>query len=380
MRLWEKNFLYTLALFTALFYVCIFIVVTTSFSTAISSERDAALREEGLIAESLQNSSSNIGPGGGRELVSRFAPYSTYYKKKGISLALFRSGSKVQGSVPAGAFNLEGGRVCDIFTSDGAKYIRISDELASAPDYTLVYAKDISETYAMLARQSSLLIAVSAAVTFLFAVALFFTLKSIYRPVGSLAHELRTPLTVIRGYAEYILAAAASEEERYSATKYIIDESKRLSDICEKLLIMANLREGEIPFETVDIEALFENAKMTYKNVEYDAQTKTIRGNRALLQSLVNNLVSNAIKAGEPDSVVTVRSYENIIEVTDSGRGMSKAFLSRIYRNGGGSGGDGSSGLGLPLCFQIARLHGAHLSFDSSPGEGTTAQVTFTMP
>lgn len=378
MRLWEKNFLYTLALFTVLFYICIFIVITTSFSTALCSERDAALREEGLIAESLQNSSSNIGPGGGREIVSRFAPYGAYYKKKGISLALFRGEAQVQGSVPAGAFNSAGGRVCDIMTSDGAKYIRVCEALVSESDYTLVYAKNISGTYAVLARQSSLLIAVSAAVTFLFAIALFFTLKSIYRPVGSLAHELRTPLTVIRGYAEYISAAAATEEERYTATKYIIDESKRLSDICEKLLIMANLREGEIPFENVDLEALFENAKMTYKHVEHEAETKLIRGNRELLQSLVNNLVSNAIKASDPESVVKLRSYDNVIEVSDSGKGMSKAFLSRIFRNNGSSGGDGSSGLGLPLCFQIARLHGAQLTFKSSPGEGTTARVIFT--
>ncbi len=383
MRFWEKNFLYTLALFTALFYICIFVVITTSFYAALSSERDAALREEGFIAESFQNDivkTVSAESGSANTVASRFSPYSSYYQKKDVYLALYRSDVLTQGSAPSGrALNPSGGRLCDILEHNDSKYIRVTDEITQ--EYALVYTKDITAAYASLNSRSALLISVSAAVTLMFAFALFFTLKKIYRPVGNLAHELRTPLTIIRGYAEYIEAAAATEEERFSATRYIIDESKRLSEICEKLLIMANLREGDIAFDKVDVKGLFENARMTYKNVVYDIETEFIKGNRALLQSMINNLVSNAQRASSPGDNVRLSSYGNIIEVADSGKGMSFDMLARISKPGAadkaGKSPDGS-GLGIALCHQIARLHGAQLKFESSPGEGTSVQIIFT--
>jgi two-component system OmpR family sensor kinase len=278
----------------------------------------------------------------------------------------------------------EGGRSCRTIISGGAKYLCVNDTLAG-PDgeYSLIYIKNISALYRSLRGQTAFLFSVGAAITVVFAFGLYFTLKSVYRPVGNLAHELRTPLTSIRGYAEYLQAAAATEEERYSASQYIIDESKRLSDVCDKLLILANLREGDIPFEKVDIKALFENAKMTFGHVEYEAETQYIRGNRTLLQSMINNLVSNALKACAPGDTVTLRCRGNMIEVTDHGCGISGELLSKVSKPGyspGISVKNNSSGLGIPLCHNIARLHNAQLTFTSAVNEGTTATITFTIP
>jgi signal transduction histidine kinase len=340
-----------------------------------------------MIREAIQQDISAIdfqsaGPG----VFSTVSRFGAYYQKRGISLAMYTNGFALYSSLPMEPDNIEteSGRSCRIITNAGIKYLFINDTLSGPSEtYPFIYLRDISHLYQSLQRQITFLIIVGASVTVVFAFGLYLTLKSVYRPVGNLAHELRTPLTSIRGYAEYLQAAAATEEERYSAATYIIDESKRLSDVCDKLLILANLREGEIPFEKVDIAALFENAKMTYKNVEYEAETQYLRGNKTLLQSMINNLVSNALKASAPGEPVTIRAYDKTIEITDRGSGMSEELLTRISRpnyNPGISAGNKSSGLGIPLCHSIARLHGAQLTFVSRPGEGTTATISFTNP
>lgn len=383
MRFWEKNFLYTLALFALLLFACIFFITAASFSSALSSERDAALREEYILSLSLQRSISaeSANP---QSILSVVSDYASYYKRKDIFLSFDKGGSLLYSNLPVHPGGLKAGdyiRICRTLTAGGAKYFLIQDTMGSGEDiYGLVYLKDITALYDSSSRQACVLFLMGAAAFCIFAVALYFTLKKIYRPVGDLAHELRTPLTAIRGYAEYLQTAAASEEDRYSAAEYIVDESKRLSDICEKLLVMASLSEGNIPFESVDVSTLFENAKMTYKYVDYDAETQVLKGNKALLQSMINNLISNALKASRPGEAVRLRCHDNVIEVSDTGKGMSKQTLSRITKMGHSSRNaeQGGTGLGIPLCFHIARLHNARLKFESIPGEGTTVRITFT--
>jgi len=60
--------------------------------------------------------------------------------------------------------------------------------------------------------------------------------------VDNVAHELRTPLTAVGGYAEYIQRAELSEEEKYEAAQYIVEEANRLAVMSERLLQMAALR------------------------------------------------------------------------------------------------------------------------------------------
>lgn len=379
MRVWEKNFLITLALFVVLFFGSLFAVTATSLSSALKSERETTLREEYLLALSLQQHLESDG-GTAQSLTAKTADYGLYYKRKGISLSLARNGALLFSNLsadPGVSRASTDTRTCTTITADDQKYILVQDTLGrEGEQYSFLYLKNVTAIYASFENQTGVLLIAGVIVSVIFAVALYFTLKKIYRPVNNLAHELRTPLTSIRGYAEYLKAAAITEEDRYTALQYVIDESAHLSEVCEKLLIMADLREGEIRCEKVDIAALFENAKMTYGCVEYTVETPFVKGDKALLQCLIGNLVSNAVKAGEPGSPVRLRAFNNVIEVSDTGKGMSEKTLTRILHPRSGIG--DRNGLGIPLCLQIARLHRARLSFISQPGEGTTARITFT--
>ena len=213
--------------------------------------------------------------------------------------------------------------------------------------------------------------------------------------IDNFAHELRTPLTAIYGYAEYVQKAAVSEDDRLSALDYIMSESRRLQTIAFQLLELANLQNHQITCEEVDVAGLFERVRQTLSarligrdvQLDFNAEIETLYGDACLLESLLINLVDNALKACAEGGHIVVGAMQETgrktLTAQDDGKGMSPEVLAQItepfYRaEKSRSRSDGGAGLGLALCKQIAACHGAQLSFTSRPGAGTTAKVTFT--
>lgn len=213
--------------------------------------------------------------------------------------------------------------------------------------------------------------------------------------IDNFAHELRTPLTAIYGYAEYMQKAVLSEDDRLSALNYIMSESRRLQTIAFQLLELANLQNNLITCEEQKVSRLFEMVRQTLysklaeKNIhiEFSSEIETIRGDACLLESLLINLIDNAIKAcGKGGHIFVCADNEagkKTVSIRDNGKGMTPEVLSQImepfYRGEKSRNrSDGGAGLGLAICKQIALHHGAELNFTSCPGKGTTAKIIFT--
>ena len=213
--------------------------------------------------------------------------------------------------------------------------------------------------------------------------------------VDNFAHELRTPLTAIYGYAEYMQKAVLSEDDRLSALNYIMSESRRLQTVAFQLLELANLQNNQITCKELKVSSLFETVrqtlygKLTEKDIqiEFSSEIGTIRGDACLMESLLINLIDNAIKAcGKGGNIIISAAREagkKTLSVRDNGKGMTPEIISQItepfYRGEKSRNrSDGGAGLGLAICKQIASSHGAELSFSSRLGEGTTAKITFT--
>lgn len=215
--------------------------------------------------------------------------------------------------------------------------------------------------------------------------------------VDNFAHELRTPLTAIYGYAECMQKAVLSEDDRLSALNYIMSESRRLQTIAFQLLELANLQNNYITCEKVKVSTLFETIQQTLhkkilnKNIHlaFKSEIETIWGDACLLESLLINLIDNAIKAcGSGGLIIVSATMENMkktIVVQDNGKGMDAEILQQItepFFRGEKSRSrcDGGAGLGLAICKQIATYHGAELNFISQVNKGTTAKIIFTTP
>jgi light-regulated signal transduction histidine kinase (bacteriophytochrome) len=305
---------------------------------------------------------------------SAAAAFAGYYEKSGIYLEIGGEDGVLFGNLPHPAVSQPGALAWVRYGND--TYIRISDQLTSG--YYFLYMKSQNDVMSACLRQGLLSVLSGTGVVLALCILLYFTLKKINQPVDRLAHELRTPLTVISGYAEALMISRMSEEQRYNATRYILDESRRLSEVAEKLLTISSLRERGANRESVDIEALFAHAQRTYGQVTCAVGWKRVTGDKVLLQSLINNLVANAIKASPQDGVVELISRDRQIIVRDRGKGMSDEQLEYVNHPGRTESPQQRSGLGVPLCHEIARLHKATLHFTSEAGKGTQAAVTFT--
>jgi signal transduction histidine kinase len=217
------------------------------------------------------------------------------------------------------------------------------------------------------------------------------------RFIDNLAHELRTPLTVIRGYAEYIKNANISEDDKISSIDFIISQAVRIEEMAGKLLDLALLRSNSLTLMPIGMEEVFRSLsmllqpKLNQKNLsfEIDCTIPSVNGDRDLIECLLYNLIDNAIKASNDDSMIQLfaRSENGfpVITITDFGKGISNQHLLRLtepfYRvDQSRSRSEGGVGLGLALCEQIATLHKATIHFSSQCGKGTQVKISFATP
>jgi len=369
MKLWQKNYLFTALLFITIFYICVYFLAAPSAISLLNSSKEAAVSQEYAISRALDSTFNSIRTEGHQSATATFAGY---YVNSGIFLEVGSESDVLFSNLPYTSAHKVGTLAWEKYGED--TYLIVTDQLTSG--YYFVYMKTESNVVNTAIRQCLVSVAMGTGVVIALCILLYLTLKKINQPVDRLAHELRTPLTVISGYAEALMISKLSEEQRYNATRYILDESRRLAEISEKLLTMSSVRERGANRESVDIEALFEHASKTYGQVEYTAGWKRMTGDKVLLQSLINNLVANAIKASPEGGVIELISKDRQIIVRDHGCGMNEEQLEYVNhpkKNNPLS----RSGLGVPLCHEIAKLHKASLHFTSEPGE-TQAIVTFT--
>jgi CheY-like chemotaxis protein/nitrogen-specific signal transduction histidine kinase len=114
--------------------------------------------------------------------------------------------------------------------------------------------------------------------------------------------------------------------------------------------------------------------------IEVDG-TPTVQGSRAQLRELMTNLIFNAVDAlptgGAIRLKVVVEGGQAIIDVADSGVGMSAEVQERVFEPFFTTKGEAGTGLGLAMVFRIVEQHGGHIEVRSVPGEGTTFSITF---
>ena len=215
--------------------------------------------------------------------------------------------------------------------------------------------------------------------------------------VAQATHELRSPLTNIRMYLETALEEGQDDPAMLGECLNIIGrESQRLERLVGEMLSVSEIEAGAIALNRDDIrlDALFKELQADYAaqaqeqqiQLSFDLPPKlpVVQGDRAKFAVVLQNLLGNAVKytvgGGEVRVSVEVSPGELVIEVSDTGIGISEEDQARVFEkftraNDPRIGDITGSGLGLALAREIVRLHGGDLTVESELDQGSTFRV-----
>ena len=211
--------------------------------------------------------------------------------------------------------------------------------------------------------------------------------------VGNAAHELRTPLTLLQTQLELFSDEHPDilpESAEFLAS--LQEQIQRLSRLTHALLDMSDLQSvprDDIILLSPMIDEIFDDlAPLAERNeisLSREGEDLTIIGSDMLLCRMFFNLIENAIKYNRPGGKVKVsvqrQNSQAVIYVQDTGRGIPQEFWQSIFQpffrvDKSLSRELGGAGLGLPLVWEIARLHAGRVWVEKSSEEGSVLTVT----
>lgn len=213
---------------------------------------------------------------------------------------------------------------------------------------------------------------------------------------ANVTHELKTPLTSISGYAELIATGMTDEGETRRFAKEIHRNTNRLIHLINDILQLSELDTRETAPEkeplnlygmaVTCVEMLKINAEPGNVKLVVQGQNAWVEGNRSMIEELLYNLCSNAIRYNKPNGRVEVLVEESeegvLLRVSDTGIGIPKEHQERIFErfyrvDKSRSKERGGTGLGLAIVKHIAAEHDARISLESEEKIGTVISVLF---
>ena len=212
------------------------------------------------------------------------------------------------------------------------------------------------------------------------------------------SHELKTPLTPLQAYLNLLLKGKLGKltPAQKEGLEVISRNTKKLRLLIWDILDLTRLEAGKMKFnmEEIQLEDVIEDV---IKDAESFAKEKnivinqrlgylpSIEGDKERLTQVFTNLITNAIKFTPKNGKISIdaerRGYRTIISVKDTGIGIPKKDLNRIFDkfyqvDRGATRKYPGTGLGLTICEGIVKAHGGEIGVKSEPRKGSTFYVT----
>ncbi|PHJ56925.1 ATPase [Nostoc linckia z18] len=218
--------------------------------------------------------------------------------------------------------------------------------------------------------------------------------------LSMLSHELRNPLNALLGWAQLLRTHKLDEDTTNQAFEAIEHSAKVQAQLIEDLLDISRITSGRLSLnlELIELAIVVESAlnlvrlSAESKNIQIQSRLepspRRILGDAVRLQQVIWNLLSNAIKftptGGRIELVVEYIDEQALIQVSDTGKGISADFLPFVFdrfRQADSSKTRSNSGLGLGLSIvrHVVELHGGTVEAHS-PGEGQGTTFIVKLP
>ncbi|MCL4838678.1 MAG: PAS domain-containing protein [Thermoanaerobaculia bacterium] len=214
--------------------------------------------------------------------------------------------------------------------------------------------------------------------------------------VANVSHELKTPLAAIQGAAETLQEAVGDDPAAASRfVERILHHCRRLERLVADLLALSRLETAERPRELAPValaplaarvlESLAPLATERQVALRLESEGEpVVEGESDVLERMLSNLVENGIRYNRPDGEVAVRVAARpggaTVEVRDTGVGIARAALPRVFErffrvDTGRTRREGGSGRGLARGKHAVLAHAGRRAAPSQPGSGSTFRI-----
>lgn len=209
----------------------------------------------------------------------------------------------------------------------------------------------------------------------------------------SVTHELKTPLAANKLYIQTVLKRDLSKEQSNELLTKANEENDRLERMIDNILNASRLENKalQVNRESFDFHLLCASSIDRFQQLSpkttfvLDVEKKTsMIGDRLLIETIVSNLVENAVKYAGYDSEITIyaKTIPGVIlfGVKDNGNGVKQEdqekIFSKFYRSGNeDTRTQKGSGLGLYIVKELVRLHGGRISYINNSPNGANFQI-----
>lgn len=217
--------------------------------------------------------------------------------------------------------------------------------------------------------------------------------------VANVSHDFRSPLTSIRGYVQAMADGTIPPEFQEKYLNIILFETERLTDLTQDLLtlnefdtknLLLNKQEFDIHESIKNVAASFEGT-CVQKHISIElllaGKHLNVYADQRKIQQVLYNLLDNAIKFSDYDSIITIETTDRggkvFVSVKDYGIGIPRNALSKIwerfYKTDISRGKDKKgTGLGLAIVKEAIQAHGENINVISTEGVGT--EFVFSLP
>ena len=211
--------------------------------------------------------------------------------------------------------------------------------------------------------------------------------------VANVSHELKTPLAVIQNYATILQCDELTPEERKEYSRRIGNAASRLSVLVTNILQINRLDNQKIKpaLRSFNLSEELSRCILNYdtlldeKEIELETQldqTLILCSDESLLDTVWNNLISNAVKFTPQKGKIGIEArqegHDVLVTISDSGCGIPPEAIHRIFDKfyqADSSHATQGNGLGLALVKRILHLLGGDISVSSTPQKGSVFTV-----
>jgi signal transduction histidine kinase len=203
------------------------------------------------------------------------------------------------------------------------------------------------------------------------------------------AHELRTPASSVYGLAATLARRELPEELQTELRETLLEQAERMSRLVEQLLDMSRLDAAsiEVAPELIalgpELDGIIRSSAAGRESdvvVETPGTDKVV-ADRTVLEHVVGNLITNALRYGEPPVRLVAKQTDTHLRIVveDSGRGIDPEFVPHLFdrfrRSDRARGKSAGSGLGLAIARSYARAHGGDLLYHPAADGGATFEL-----